>query len=219
MREPAPPENVDEVKMVRPEQCSSCKASLTGDDPRPRVTQVIDIPAVDPEIVEYRLHQLECTECGAATRAALPEGVHQSPFGPNLSALIVLLSGGYRMSRRYIQRFIADSYGIEVSLGAISNVEGRMAEGLAEAHAEALASVAASPTKHLDETTWRESSELAWVWVAVGEEATVFVIRGSRGSAVARELMAMSPAVSSSATATRGTRTSTWISVRLASLT
>ncbi len=192
-REPAAPEDVDEVKMLKPEQCSSCKAPLTGDDPSPRLHQVIDIPTVALEIVEYRLHQLECVRCGKATRAALPQGVHQSPFGPNLSALIVLLSGEYRMSRRNIQRFIADSYGIEVSLGAISNIEGRMAEGLTGAHAEALASVAASPTKHLDETTWREFSKLAWMWVAVGEEATVFVIRDSRGGAVARELIGDEP--------------------------
>jgi len=192
-RKPAPPEDVDEVKMVRPEHCGSCNAPLVGDDPSPRIHQVIDIPSVDPEIVEYRLHQPECMQCGAATRAALPGDVHQSAFGPNLSALIVLLSGEYRMSRRNIQRFIADSYGIEVSLGAISNVEGRMAEGLAGPHAEALASVAASPTKHLDETTWREFSELAWLWVAVGEEATVFVIRDSRASAVARELIGDEP--------------------------
>ncbi len=192
-REPAPPEDVDELKMVRPEQCRSCKAPLAGDDPSPWIHQIIDIPPVDPWIVEYRLHELECLKCGAFTRAVLPQGVHQSTFGPNLSALIVLLSGEYRVSRRNIQRFIADSYGIEVSLGAISNIEGRMAKGLAGSHAEALASVAASATKHLDETTWRESSELAWMWVAVGEEATVFVIRDSRESAVARELIGDEP--------------------------
>ncbi len=181
------------MKAVRPERCSSCKEPVSGDDPRPWIHQVIDIPPVDPCVVEYRLHQLECVKCGAVTRAALPQGVHPSNFGPNLSALVVLLSGEYRMSRRNIQRFIADSYGIEISLGAISNIEGRMTEGLAGAHAEALASVAASRTKHLDETTWKEFGELAWMWVAVGEDATVFVIRNSREGAVARELIGDDP--------------------------
>jgi len=192
-REPAPPEDVKDVKMVRPAQCSSCKGPVTGDDPNPWIHQVIDIPPVDPQTVEYRLHQLECVKCGAVTRAVLPQGVHQSNFGPDLSALVVLLSGEYRMSRRNIQRFIADSHGIEISLGAISNIEGRMSKGLVGAHAEALASVAASPTKHLDETTWREFNELTWMWVAVGKDATVFVIRDSRESAVARELIGDDP--------------------------
>ncbi|MCP5022807.1 MAG: hypothetical protein GY930_13665 [bacterium] len=52
----------------------------------------------------------------------MPDHVHQSNFGPNLSALVVLLSGEYRMSQRNIQRLNADTYGIDISLGAISNI-------------------------------------------------------------------------------------------------
>lgn len=192
-RDIAPPEDVDELMMVKPVECKSCSGPLTGDDRAPRVHQVIDIPPINPKIVEYRLHQLTCVKCGAATTAPLPDGVHQSNFGPHLTALVVLLSGEHRMSRRSIQRFISDFHGIDLSLGAISNIEGRMTEGLAESHAEAIDSVAASATKHLDETSWRESNGLAWMWVAVGEEATVFAIRDSRGSAVARELIGDEP--------------------------
>ncbi len=97
------------------------------------------------------------------------------------------------MSRRSVQRLLSDSFGIDVSLGAISNIERRVTEGLAKPHAEAMASVAESPYKHLDETTWRQSSKLAWVWTAVGDEATVFVIRDSRGSVVAQELVGDDP--------------------------
>jgi len=181
------------MKSVKPDACGSCSGPLIGDDPLPRRHQIIDIPRVKPMACEYQLHALECSNCGEITKAALPEGVHPSSFGPNLVAFVVLLSGEYRMSRRNIQRLIADSYGIDISLGAISDIEGRMTDGLAAAHAEAMVSVAASATKHLDETSWRESNELAWVWAAVGEEATVFVIRDSRGSEVARELIGDDP--------------------------
>ena len=192
-RKQAPPEDVDETKMVKPEQCGSCGTLLSGDDPNPWRHQVIDIPPIKPHLVEYEVHRLECSECGEATSGVLPGDVHQSNFGPNLSALVALLSGEYRMSRRNIQRLIADSHGIDISLGAISNIERRMTDGLQGAHAEAMASVAASATKHLDETTWRESGVLAWLWVAVGETATAFLIRNSRKSAVARELIGDEP--------------------------
>ena len=192
-RKLAPPEDVDETKSVKPDTCSSCSGPLTGDDPMPRRHQIIDIPPVKPVVTEYQLHALECSSCGETTKAALPEDVHPSSFGPNLVAFVVLLSGEYRMSRRNIQRLIADSHGIDISLGAISDIERRMTDGLAAAHAEAMASVAASATKHLDETSWRESNELAWVWAAVGEQATAFVIRNSRGSEVARELIGDDP--------------------------
>ena len=192
-RRPAPPEDVNEVKAVKPSECRSCSAPLAGDDPSPRVHQVVDIPPITPHVLEYRLHELECSTCGTSTRASLPEDVSQSSFGPNLSGLIATLTGGYRMSRRSVQRFVADSYGIDISLGALSGVEARISEGLAGAHADAMASVAESPVKHLDETSWTESNKSAWVWTAVGEDATVFVIRDTRGSVVARELIGDDP--------------------------
>ncbi len=192
-RPSAPPEEIDDAKMIKPEHCGSCSAPVFGDDPDPLRHQVIDIPPIKPHLLEFQLHRLTCQKCGAETRADLPDGAHWSNFGPNLSALIVLLSGEYRMSRRNVQRLIADSYGIDISLGAISNIERRMTDGLAGAHAEAMTSVAASPVKHLDETTWRESGELSWIWTVVGDEATVFVVRDSRGSVVAKELIGENP--------------------------
>jgi len=42
---------------------------------------------------------------------------------------------------------------------------------------------------HLDETSWRQGSKRAWLWVAVTSWVTVFVVRMSRGGQVARELL------------------------------
>ena len=53
---------------------------------------------------------------------------------------------------------------------------------------EARASVPEQPVAHLDETSWREGSKRAWLWVAVTSLVTVFVVRLSRGGQVAREL-------------------------------
>ena len=192
-RPPASPGDVGETHSIKPTLCGSCTAPLTGNDPNPRLHQTIDIRPVTPQVIELQLHQLRCTKCGKSTRADLPKGVHPSAFGPNLSSLVVQLSGEYRMSRRSIQRFVRDIHGIQISLGAISKLEQRISRGLKIAHVEAMTSVATSPTKHLDETTWRQSSKLKWVWTAVGEDATVFVIRDSRESSVTRELIGDKP--------------------------
>ena len=192
-REPAPPEDVDETKSIRPTECRSCSGALSGDDPNPLRHQIVDIPPIEPHIVEYILHRLTCATCGESTRASLPDDTHASNFGPNLSTLIVLLTGHHGMSRAGAQAFIAEHYGIDISIGAISNIERRMTEGLAGAHEEAIASIAESSVKHLDETTWRESGDLAWVWAAVGDRATAFVIRDSRASVVAKELIGEEP--------------------------
>ena len=65
----AAPEDVDEVKVVKPDQCGSCSALLTGEDPSPRRHQIIDIPPVDPTILEVQFHTLLCDSCGAETKA------------------------------------------------------------------------------------------------------------------------------------------------------
>jgi transposase len=41
----------------------------------------------------------------------------------------------------------------------------------------------------VDETGWREANQRAWLWTAVTEAVTVFLIRRSRGSQVAKELL------------------------------
>jgi transposase len=45
------------------------------------------------------------------------------------------------------------------------------------------------PVAHVDETGWREANQRAWLWTAVTQAVTVFLIRRSRGSQVAKELV------------------------------
>jgi hypothetical protein len=69
----------------------------------------------------------------------------------------------------------------------------RMTDALTGAHAEAMASVAASPVKHLDGTTWRESRDLGLDWTVVGEEPNALLIWDTRGSTVAKALIGAEP--------------------------
>jgi transposase len=64
-----PVEDVEEVVVIKPEQCTHCQAPLSGDDPRPWRHQVIEIPPIKPVVTEYQWHELRCSACGEATRA------------------------------------------------------------------------------------------------------------------------------------------------------
>ena len=55
-----PVEEVDEVVVLKPEQCTHCQAPLSGDDPTPWRHQVIEIPPIKPVVTEYQWHQLVC---------------------------------------------------------------------------------------------------------------------------------------------------------------
>jgi len=184
-----PVEDVDEVVVLKPEQCRGCHAPLSGDDPMPFRHQVLEIPPIKPVITEYQWHQLVCPECGETTRAPWPAGVPSDTYGPRVHATVALCTGSYRLSKRTTQQVMDDLCGVPMSVGTISQSEQATTEVLAEPMEEARDAVAAQAVAHVDETSWRQGGKRAWLWVAVTSLVTVFVVRLSRGGQVARELL------------------------------
>ena len=184
-----PPEQLRESFEVKPTHCEGCGAALQGDDPVPVRHQVAEIPAVRPDVDEYRLHRLTCPCCGTTTRAALPAGVPTGPFGPRLRAILVMVAGSYRLAKRPIQQLASDRFGLDVSLGMISKLERRAAEVLEPVVAELAAAVGAAPSAPIDETSWSEANEKAWLWVGQTDDQTVFTIADNRGADVARSIL------------------------------
>jgi transposase len=123
------------------------------------------------------------------TRADLPKGTPTGAFGPRLEALVVLLSGTFRLSRRNVQALLVDGFGVEVSLGMISKIEQQMSVLLALPHQSALEEFQRQPVAHADETGWKEAGRRLWLWAGVSAAASVFLIRACRGAQAARELL------------------------------
>ena len=184
-----PVTEVDELHVCQPTHCAGCGSPLTGRDPSAWRHQVTELPPLQPAVTEYQLHALRCGYCGVVTRAPLPDGVPQRAFGPRLQALVAVLSGTYRLSKRNIQQLLADCFGVELALGSISALEQATSEALQEPVAEARRFVQHQPVAYVDETGWREANHRAWLWTAVTQAVTVFLIRCSRGSQVAKELV------------------------------
>ena len=183
----------DEVVSVLPERCGRCRRRLRGRDPEPRIHQVVELPEVRPHVTDFELHELGC-ECGARTRAALPEGVPASAFGPRLTAAVALCSGRYRMPKRTVQELLRDLFGVEVALGSVPKMERFVSEAVAAPVEEARAAVREQAVVHQDETGWYEGPHggrkaRAWLWVAVTAAVTVFRIARSRGAQIAKEML------------------------------
>lgn len=53
-------------------------------------------------------------------------------LGPRLLAEVGLLAGRYHLSLRLIQAWLQDRYGLALSLGVLSQAQGRLAEALTE---------------------------------------------------------------------------------------
>src|SRR5688572_33040438 len=79
--------------------------------------------------------------CGKRTRADLPAGVPRRPFGVRLTAVIALLSGRYRLSRREVRQLLRDLWQVRVSLGAVVRQEQAQSAALAPVVGEARSAV------------------------------------------------------------------------------
>ena len=160
-----------------PKRCRRCAAGLSGAKTlRPRRHQVVELPEIVPDVTEYALGRRRCRFCHTVTTAPLPEGVPQGMCGPRLSSLIVVLTGVYHLSRRNTAALLQDVLGVRLSLGSVSNVEGRMTAVLGAAHDEALACVRQARVKHLDATSWSRAGTASSLWTFASQLATSFVI-------------------------------------------
>lgn len=184
----------DETRDHYPKACGQCGCDLPRrSDVDPRVHQVVEIPEPKPRVTDERCHGVECPECAAVTYAELPLDVPISGFGPRLTAMVSLFTGRYKVSKRDVQELLADLFGIDVSLGGVSNMEGHVSDALAQPCEEAREYVVAQKTAYGDETSWSEGNgkaKKAWLWVAATELVTFFKIAPSRAGEVAKEMLA-----------------------------
>lgn len=175
-----PTQDCDHLEHHRPTVCSDCGTKLTGDDPHPQRHQVTDIPPVRPTVTEHQIHTLECPGCGCLSRGQLPEQVPRGCFGPGVVAVVTLLSSVGRLSQRLIASLLRDLFGLEISDGQISRLQSIGRQTLQPGYDEIVADVRNSAALNLDETSWCENGQKAWLWTAVGPLSTLFSVRSTR---------------------------------------
>lgn len=177
-RELLPVDRVDSFVDLFPEVCLGCACQL------PRVFdvaacrhQLLELRDHRPHVTEWRRHEVDCTRCGASTRAAYDSAqIPSSAFGPCLTAVVAMLTGAYHLSRRKTRQLLRELFGISVSLGAISAMEHRASNALKSAHEEALREVQYAGIKHTDATSWTRSGKLMSLWTLASAAATVYQI-------------------------------------------
>ena len=117
-------------------------------------------------VTEYQMGVRRCPACRKRTRADLPTGVPRRPFGVRLTAVIALLSGCYRLSRREVRQPLQDLWQVRLSLGAVLRQEQAQSAALAPVVEEARAAVQQAAVVNMDETGWRQKQQGAWLWTA-----------------------------------------------------
>jgi transposase len=204
-----PAEKVNETRECYPELCRrrGCGRRLRRHPfGEPLRHQVVDVPAIEPHVTEYRLHSVAC-DCGKITCAPLPDGVPRGMCGPRLMALIALLTGIYRNSRRDAVNVLSDVLGVRISLGALSEAEARVSEAVAAPVEEARTYVSEQGVKHVDATGWRQAGNGRTLWTIATALVTVFGITADGSRARLRGLFA---AVRGILVTDRGTQFGFW---------
>src|SRR4051794_1704201 len=118
-------------------------------------------------VTESQMAVRRCPTCGKRTRAALPAGVPRRLFGARLTAVIALLSGRYRLSRREVQQLLQDLWAVRVSLRGVVCQEQAQSAALAPLVEEAQAAVQHAAVVNMGETGWRQEQQRAWLWTVV----------------------------------------------------
>ena len=192
-RKPFPPEQVKRRFPIVPERCGKCHRRLRPQDATGEVRrhQIVEIPPVLAEVFEYVLHQSCCPGCGEVTTADLPEGVPAGCVGPRFQAILALLTGRCRISRREAREIAIALFGEKatVSVGTVAAMERRTARALKPSYDEALDAIQNAEFVHCDETSWRQSNKFAWLWAAVTPKLKVFRIDRRRNREAFRKLL------------------------------
>ncbi len=154
-----PTEQCADVIPHFPTTCRGCGEALSGQDPEPHRHQVVDIPKIEPFVIEHQLHRLNCPHCHTTTCAELPTGVERGGFGPQLSAWVGLLGGAYHLSHHKVHSLLDQVLGVEISTGAINAIRN-------------------NPER-----------KRGWLWVMVTPALAVFQFALSRSAEVAKQIL------------------------------
>lgn len=183
----------DTVVELRADTCGHCRTPLDGQDPEPLVHQVIELPPVRPLVTEYRRYRWRCPHCGHLACPPLPADA-VGGYGPRVRAVCALLSGAYRIGKRGVAQLMRDLFGVPIGPAAVCKLQHQTTHALEPVVRNVHTHVAGKPA-NVDETGWREGKKRGWLWTAVTDTLSVFVVRLSRGRAVLAELIAGEPGV------------------------
>jgi len=175
-RDMLPVEEVDGIIDYYPEECNHCGHPLKIDIKNRNFIrhQVQEIELIKSSTKEYRLHEMYCRECKKKTRVNWPSEVPRSSFGINVQSVISLLTGKYRLSKRECKELMKDVMGVEISTGSIIALEQSTGKALTKPVEEAVNYIKRSDVVNTDETGWRNSNKLSWLWTAVTKCLSVF---------------------------------------------
>lgn len=184
-----PVEDCHEVVILKPDLCRRCGQKLKGNDPKPLRHQVWEIPEIMPLVTEYQLHRLACPCCRETTCGQLPPGVPHGQAGPRLVALVALLMGCFKQSKRRVALFLEQVLNQPCSPSWVVKLQNQATAALTPAYEELAARLPTEAVLGIDESPTKEARLKSWLWTFVAGSYTFFALRTTRAATVLQDLL------------------------------
>ncbi len=188
------PVSISSIIPHYPSHCRACNQPLSQTEAKPYMGHhVLELESTESGLkIVCQLHHYYQSSCSCGHQSKSKPGVGISSViegrsrdlklteyvlvGSNLASLIASLAVRYRLSRVKILEFLADWFGVSLSVGTIDRCireAGIACEPVVE---ELLAQLQQASILHIDETPWYQKGKLYWLWVAIESKTAVFPI-------------------------------------------
>ena len=187
LREPLPPERVDETIDYEIEDGEIQRLGLTPTGEF-EVIQHIELPKSPVHVTEYRLAIYQDAE-GQLYIPDCPE-VNGPIFGSRLLAMIGWLKSAGHCSYSAIENYLEDVLGIPVSRGYLAKLcTGTISASLADAYNELVEAIPRQEQLGSDETSIKDNGKKHWIWCITAATFSLFYIATSRSREVLERLV------------------------------
>lgn len=180
----SPVQNPDRIVSHEVTLCD-CGEDLSGLKPdRTTTSQVFDLPPLKIEVIEHRFEVKTCPCCHRTITAPRPAGLKGLPveYGPQIKSLSIYLMAQQLIPCRRVSELLHELYGIEVSIGSLTQWSVEAFHGLTDFETAVKRSLAGADVVHFDETGMRCSGHLHWLHCASTATHSFFGIHAERGS-------------------------------------
>lgn len=182
------PDQIDRTIDVPLDECPMCKVPLYDLD---QVTQFqSDIPVSKPIITQFNIATGTCPCCRQRWQGRHPDqtsdayGAAGNTFGPNVLTRTAEMKHRLGVSYDKICDYLQTYHNFQVCPSALIRAEQRLADLARPTYDALVETLRRAQVVHADETGWRLGRVNAWLWVFSCHEATVYIIRKSRGADV-----------------------------------
>lgn len=173
------------------QRCDRCGQELGAAEHRlVERRQVVEIPPIQPLIIEAEIYQVQCPSRGQRHTAAFPAAfTAPQAFGPRIQTLATYWHEVHHIPYGRLETMLGEVFQLDIAAGSLVNLVRRTGTAL-EAQAEAIRlEVIQSAVIGSDETSARVEGRNQWQWVFRTPQASFYVIVPSRGAQVIRDVL------------------------------